>query len=120
MTNLYADPSNVEDESVKQDEGRPESPKKSPQKKGSPAKKAQSPKKDKEKYEIQLIILIAPRHPARKRVPDSCNLKLTVLSSTLRIACLRRALRRDQARSCLFGWNLPRKRMHRIPHPLLQ
>jgi hypothetical protein len=120
MTNLYADPSNVEDESVKQDEGRPESPKKSPQKKGSPAKKAQSPKKDKEKYEIQLIILIAPRHPARRRVPDSCNLKLTVLSSTLRIACLRRALRRDQARSCLFGWNLPRKRMHRIPHLLLQ
>ena len=76
MTNLIADPSNVEEDSCKQDEGKAESPKKSPQKKGSPAKKALSPKKDKEKYEIQLIIiLIAPLHPARRRGPASSNLK---------------------------------------------
>ena len=76
MANLNADPSNVDEDSFKQDEGKAESPKKSPQKKGSPAKKALSPKKDKEKYEMQLIIiLIAPPHPARRRGPASSNLK---------------------------------------------
>ncbi len=46
---MNSDISNVVDDTVKQDEGKPASPKKSPQKKGSPSKKAPSPKKDKEK-----------------------------------------------------------------------